>query len=164
MASWGRFLGAMSWLHFEGASASISRMNRHYFSHDQATIGPRSGHDRAAIGPRSGSGSFDDRLHFILEAIPPRSLSDRGSIAPRSRFDRTAIVEFFHDMSGSSDETSNMWTVRSRSTRCSPITGIANNPSRPMMLRSRPTRCSHRARSRPSDEDPPIKIAPRASP
>ena len=45
MASWERFLGAMSWLHFQGALASISRMNRHYFSHDRATIGPRSGHD-----------------------------------------------------------------------------------------------------------------------
>ena len=103
MASWERFLGAMSWLHFQGASASIWRMNRHYFSHDRATIGPRSGHDRAAIGPRSGSGSFDDRLHFIVEAIPPRSLSDRGSIAPRSRLDRTAIVEFFHAVSAPSD-------------------------------------------------------------
>ena len=46
MASWERFLGAMSWLQFSRASASISRMNRHHFSHDRATIGPRSGHDR----------------------------------------------------------------------------------------------------------------------
>ena len=46
MASWERFLGAVSWLQFQGASASISRMNRHHFSHDRATIGPRSGHDR----------------------------------------------------------------------------------------------------------------------
>ena len=46
MASWERFLGAMSWLQFLGASASISRMNRHHFSHDKATIGLRSGHDR----------------------------------------------------------------------------------------------------------------------
>ena len=103
MASWERFLGAMSWLHFQGASTSISRMNSHYFSHDRATIGPRSGHDRAAIGPRSGSGSLDDRLHFIVEAIPPRLLSDRGSIAPRLRFDRTAIVEFFQAVSAPSD-------------------------------------------------------------
>ena len=46
MASWERFLGAMSWLQFPGESASILRMNSHYFSHDRATIGPRSGHDR----------------------------------------------------------------------------------------------------------------------
>ena len=91
MASWGRFLGAMSWLHFQGASASISRMNRHYFSHDRATIGPRSGHDRAASGPRSRSGSFDDCLHFIVEAIPPRSLSDRAAITVRSDRDRGVL-------------------------------------------------------------------------
>ena len=46
MASWERFLGAMSWLQFPGASASISRMNSPHFSHDRATIGPRSGYDR----------------------------------------------------------------------------------------------------------------------
>ena len=46
MASWERFLGAMSWLQFPGASASISRMNGPHFSHDQAMIEPRSGHDR----------------------------------------------------------------------------------------------------------------------
>ena len=61
MASWERFLWAMSWLHFQGASASISRMNRHYFSHDRATIGPRSGRDQATIGPRSGHDRGQDR-------------------------------------------------------------------------------------------------------
>ena len=57
MASWERFLGAMSWLHFQGASASISRMNRHYFSHDRATID----RDQATIEPRSGHNRGQDR-------------------------------------------------------------------------------------------------------
>ena len=62
-------------------------------------IGPRSGHNRATI--------------VILElgrpssnpvgVIPRQKLRDRSSIAPRSRFDRTAIVEFFHDTSAPSD-------------------------------------------------------------
>ena len=43
-----------------------------------------------------------------MELIPHRTLHDRGSIAPRSRFDRTAIVEFFHEASGLSDEASKM--------------------------------------------------------
>ena len=38
-------------------------------------------------------------------------LHDRGLIAPRSRFDRIAIVEFFHEVSGSSDEASSKWTI-----------------------------------------------------
>ena len=159
MASWERFLGAMSWLQFPGASASISRMNHHHFSHDKAMIGPRSGHDRVAIGPRSdrdqfaigprssrdraaiGPRSGHDRAAIgprsgrDQAAIGPRSGRDRAAIGPRSgrdrativvmivrrspsflrrsRFDRTAIVEFFHDVSGSSDEASNAWTVRS---------------------------------------------------
>ena len=46
MASWERFLGAMSWLQFPDKSTSITLMNNHHFSHDRATIGPRSGHDR----------------------------------------------------------------------------------------------------------------------
>ena len=81
MASWERFLGAMSWLHFQGASASISRMNRHYFSHDRAAIGVR-------IVRRSPS--FHRR-------------GDSPTFALRSRFDRTAIVEFFHAVSAPSD-------------------------------------------------------------
>ena len=50
-----------------------------------------------------------------LEAILPLKLPDRGLIVPRSRFDWTAIVEFFHETSEPSDETSGEWTVRSRS-------------------------------------------------
>ena len=38
-----------------------------------------------------------------LETIPRRNLLDRDSIAPRSRFDRTAIVEFFHELPTPSD-------------------------------------------------------------
>ena len=51
--------------------------------------------------------------------IPRYNLLDRGSIAPRSRFDRTAIVEFFHNPSTPSDRASGNWRVtiaRSRST------------------------------------------------
>ena len=106
------------------------------FAMSFATIGPRSRRDRATIVVLVSRRSPSDRLEKILL----RQLPDYGSIA-----------EFFHVSSRPSDETSNVWTVRSRSTRCSPITGIANNPSRPMMLRSRSKRCSHRARSQPSD-------------
>ena len=60
---------------------------------------PRSGHDRAAIEVLISRRSFSDRL----ETIASRKLPDRGSIAPRSRFDWTAIVEFFHEASLSSD-------------------------------------------------------------
>ena len=34
---------------------------------------------------------------MIVESIPCGRIHDRGSIAPRSRFDRTAIVVFFHE-------------------------------------------------------------------
>ena len=59
-----------------------------------ATIGPRSGHDRG-LGPSSIAcrSTGDECL-----TIPRQNLLDRGSIAPRSRFDRDAIVEFFHDV------------------------------------------------------------------
>ena len=56
--------------------------NDFHFSHDQATIGPRSGHDRAMIGPRSGR----DRA-----TIGPRSGRDRATIGPRSGRYRAAI-------------------------------------------------------------------------
>ena len=64
-----------------------------------ATIGPRSRRDRATIVVLAVRRSPFDRL----ATITPRQPSDRGSIAPRSRFDRTAIVEFFHDRSAPSD-------------------------------------------------------------
>ena len=57
-------------------------------------------HDRATIVVLVSRRSSSDRL----EAIPSRKLPDRGSIAPRSRFDRTAIVEFFHVASELFDE------------------------------------------------------------
>ena len=100
MASWERFLGAMSWLQFPSESASISLPNSHHFSHDRATI-------VVQIVRRS--------LSARMAAIPPRKLPDRGSIAPRWRFDQTAIVEFFHETSEPSDDASGEWTVRSRS-------------------------------------------------
>ena len=80
-------------------SASLGRTRSSHvgrkFRFEFAPISHHFGHDRATIGPRSPS----DRL----AAIPPRHPSDRGLIAPRSRFDRTAIVEFFHDRSAPSD-------------------------------------------------------------
>ena len=45
MASRGRFLGHGSWLQFRDESASISPPNNMHFSHDRATIVPRSRHD-----------------------------------------------------------------------------------------------------------------------
>ena len=44
----------------------------------------------------------------------PQSLQmphDCGSIAPRSRFDRSAIVEFFREFSTPSDGASGEWTI-----------------------------------------------------
>ena len=83
----------------------------HDFRHGQATIAPRSGHDRGLIvimGIRqSPSGP--------MEAIPGRKFRDRGSIALRSRFDRTTIMEFFHESSGPSDGALGYSTVQSRS-------------------------------------------------
>ena len=67
-----------------------------------ATIRPRSRHDRATIVVLAVRRSPSDRL----AAITPRQPSDRGSITLRSWFDRTAIVEFFHDRSAPSDDAS----------------------------------------------------------
>ena len=74
---------------------------------------PRSSHDRprlTTIERRSCSKFFGtvDRwswsgFHAAGAPIAARSHRDRGSIAPRSRFDRTAIVVFFHESSGPSD-------------------------------------------------------------
>ena len=45
------------------------------------------------------------RLPSVRPAtIPRRNLLDLGSIAPRSRFDRAAIVEFFHMLPTPSDQ------------------------------------------------------------
>ena len=40
---------------------------------------------------------------MIVEVIPQRMMRDCGSIALRSRFDRTAIAAFFHEVSRPSD-------------------------------------------------------------
>ena len=40
---------------------------------------------------------------MIVESIPRGRIPDRSSIAPRSRFDRTAIVVFFHESPTPSD-------------------------------------------------------------
>ena len=100
-----------------------------------AAIGPRSGHDRAVIGPRSRH----DRATIVVLVVR-RSTSARLAVIPPCKLpDRGSIGP-------------RSW---------SSSTKLLN---RPMKIRSRSTRCSHRARSRPSDEDPPIKIALRASP
>ena len=115
MASRGRFLRRGSWLQFRNQSASILPPNIMHFSRDWATIGPRFRHDRAMIVVLVVHRSTPVRL----ANSPPCKLPDRGSIAPRSRFDRTAIVEFFHDPSTLSDRASGNWRVtiaRSRST------------------------------------------------
>ena len=133
MTSWERFLGAMSWLQFPVESARISLQKDPRSGHDRGPIAAWSWTDRALISRRSRCRSSRKHCLTIVELIPQRTLHDRGSIAPRSRFDRTAIVEFFHETSGLSDEASKEWTVRSRSTRCSPIAGIAKNRNRLMI-------------------------------
>ena len=83
-------------------------------------IGPQSGHDRVTIGRRSWSSISVDRCLDRVEAILQRKFHDRGSIVPRSRFDLTAIVEFFHELCRPSDETLVGWTIaisRSRAPR-----------------------------------------------
>ena len=100
------------------------------------TIRPRSRRDRAVIGgPWSWSWSWFAR--------PPNEWkefhAEGAPIAARSRHDRGSI--------GPRSWSSSI--------------GL---PCRPMKIRSRGTRCYPHARSRPSDEDPPVKIAPRASP
>ena len=65
MASRGQFRGHRSWLQFRDESvvisASILLPNSHHFSHDRATMGPRSGHDRgpgrSSIAVRSNGGN-----------------------------------------------------------------------------------------------------------
>ena len=88
---------------------------------DCATIGPRLRHDWATIGPRLRH----DRAMIVvlvvrrstpvwLASSPPCKLPDRGSIASRSRFDRIAIVEFFHNPSTPSDRASGNWRGHDR--------------------------------------------------
>ena len=55
---------------------------------------PRSHHDRATIGRRSWCYWFVDRRPFDRL----RFCGEISSIAARSRFDRAAIVEFFHEL------------------------------------------------------------------
>ena len=53
----------------------------------------------ATIGPRSWSWPSVDRRHLVVEAFPPRSLSDRTAIAVRSDRDRGVLPR-------------SVWTVR----------------------------------------------------
>ena len=88
MASWERFLGAMSFLQFPDKSASILQMNNHHFSHDQATI-------VVMIVRRSPS----PRRRGDSTTFPLRSPLDRAAIAVRSNRDRVVLPR-------------SIWTVR----------------------------------------------------
>ena len=118
--SWKRIDGHdRSWSRFDllmAIMASISRQIHLDFrlkkTHDRATIGPRSGHVWIFLEIRLTSPR--------MAAIPPCMLSNRGLIAPRSWLDRAAIVEFFHNFSTPSDQSSCGWRVtiaRSREPR-----------------------------------------------
>ena len=86
------FKSATNWLDFSFNFASrLPRFSPRFSS--------RSGHDRASIVVLVLLQSPSIRPAMI----PRRNLLDRGSIAPRSRFDRAAIVEFFHMLPTSSD-------------------------------------------------------------
>ena len=84
-------------------SASLGRTQSSHVGHKfRFVFAPNShlfGHDRATIVVLAVRRSPSDRL----ATITARQASDRGSITPRLRFDRTAIVEFFHDRSAPSD-------------------------------------------------------------
>ena len=60
---------------------------------------------------------FGGELSSISLQFQKPSYDDRGGDSTtndaRSRFDRIAIVEFFHESSGPSDGTLGEWTVRS---------------------------------------------------
>ena len=113
--------------------------NSHHFSHDRATIEPRSGHDRTTIRPRSWSWPSVDRrriewrrFHHVNSPIAARSHRDRGSIGPRSW-------------------SSSMICVRRRiEIRCSRYHNeegqISLHRGRRMQIGSRSTRCSHSVR------------------
>ena len=114
MQSWGQFAGVVGAVSIEDVVVPDLAMNWPWFrfnrSHDRATIRPWSDHDRATIGRRSWCWCSIDRRLMKWEgsivwfrAEGGWSLLDRGAIAVRSRFDRTAIVEFFHEPSKPSD-------------------------------------------------------------
>ena len=73
----------------------ISLKGGHNFRHDR----PRSCHDRATIRRRSCSRWARKCRLTIVD----RFRNECCAIAARSRFDRTAIVEFFHDVFAPSD-------------------------------------------------------------
>ena len=73
----------------------ISLKGGHNFRHDR----PRSRHDRATIGRRSCSRCSRKCGLTIVNQFH----NECCAIAARSQFDRTAIVEFFHDMFAPSD-------------------------------------------------------------
>ena len=97
-ASWRRFFGHGSWLQIRDESAWFQLQFRFtfatIFAAISATIAPRSGRDRASIVVLTLL-----RSPLVRPVtIPRRTLLDCSSIAPRSRFDRAAIVEFFHTL------------------------------------------------------------------
>ena len=107
MRSWGRNSCVVELVSLGEDVASGLAWNQPQFRFNLASKWPRfspqedpgSGHDRATIDVLVSRRSFSDRLG----AIASHKLPDCGSIASRSRFDRTAIVEFFHEASKPSD-------------------------------------------------------------
>ena len=83
----------------------------------------------------------------------PQSRLDRAAIMVPSDRDRGVLPHIAYAVGLESDAPD------SREER--EKTGV--HRSRRMKIRSRSTRCSHRARSHPSNEDPPIMMAPCAS-
>ena len=93
-----------SWLHSRDESASI-------FASTESTIELDRGHDQAPIAKFSPAVFDWNRAAWIVALIPLCRSLDRVSITPRSRFDRTAIVEFFRKTSWPSDGASYGGTV-----------------------------------------------------
>ena len=88
-------------------SASISLQKKPRSHLIVVTIKRRSVHDREAIARRSWPSLLPSSVGTVRR--------DRGIESttkdPRLRFDRTAIVEFFHKSSPPSDGASGEWTI-----------------------------------------------------
>ena len=89
MASWERFIGAMSWLQFPDKLTSISPMNSHRFY-------PQSGLDRAAIEPRSRRDRATIVVQIVRRSPSARCRGDSTTFALRSRLNRAAIAVRSH--------------------------------------------------------------------
>ena len=101
------FRWAASCHQIRAESAPIWRWISLKIASKQTTIEPRSDHDRAKIGPWSWI-NYDPRSQ---SAVVRSRGSDSTMKFPRSRLNRTAIMEFFHEPSTSSDCASGDWMV-----------------------------------------------------